>query len=166
MDELSPAPGWARKSGHARLGPGTWLPPANRAVDLSLIAERIARYGWCYDERDEAGLTDCFTADGTWEGSVMGRDAIPPVTGRGEIAGFLAQFWSVQDDQRRHVFANTIVEDLAGRAATAHAYLVLTSASGGLMKPVTTGPYRFEMQQDDTGVWRIACLVAGFDAPF
>ena len=33
---------------------------------VDAIAERIARYGWSYDERDRDGLADCFTSDGVW----------------------------------------------------------------------------------------------------
>ena len=33
------------------------------------------------------------------------------------------------------------------------------------MTPITNGPYRLEMRKED-GIWRIARLTAGFDAPF
>lgn len=136
------------------------------ALDRLLIADRIARYGWAYDERDREALAGCFTEDGVWEGSVMGEQTVGPFHGRQALADFLAGFWPDQKDQRRHVLTNVVVEDLHGGRATAHAYLVLTSSSVGAMTPVTAGPYRFDLVCGDDGVWRLSHLVAGFDAPF
>jgi hypothetical protein len=171
MSDLRPAPGWARSCGHVHLQPP---PPTDRrypATDRLLVAECIARYGWSYDERDREALAGCFTPDGVWEGLLMGRDRIGPVAGRESIADFLGEFWQEQSDQRRHVFTNVVVsftdgDEIGPTNASAHAYLVLTAASGGAMTAVTTGPYRFEHVREPDGVWRIARLSAGFDAPF
>jgi SnoaL-like domain len=165
-DAPRPAPGWARSCGHARLQPPVAVGKPRPAADRLLVAERIARYGWSYDERDREALAECFTPDGVWEGSIMGRQQVGPAVGRDGITGFLAEFWEAQSDQRRHLFTNLVVDDLTPMRATAHAYLFLTAASGGVMAPVTTGPYRFELVRDTDGVWRIARLLAGFDAPF
>lgn len=167
MGTDAPVPGWARTSGHATVGPQVAgsADPATEALDRLLIAERIARYGWGYDERDLALLADCFTVDGVWEGSIMGGDRVGPHEGRDAVVAFLTEFWAVQTDQRRHVFTNVVVEELAGDRAVAHAYLVLTASSAGAMTPVTNGPYRLVLRRD-AGVWRIAHLLAGFDAPF
>jgi hypothetical protein len=131
-----------------------------------MIGERVHRYGWGYDERDPGQLADCFTADGVWEGSIMGADQVGPFVGRDAVVAFLAGFWDVQTDQRRHIFTNVVVDDLTGTTATAHAYLLLTASSDATMTPVTNGPYRLEMRKEEGGVWRIARLTAGFDAPF
>ena len=164
MTVQQPTPGWASETGHVRL-PLAEADDAGRPADRLAIAERVARYGWGYDERDQAGLADCFTVDGIWEGSIMGGDKVGPYGGRDAVVAFLTEFWAVQTDQRRHIFTNVVVSDLAGSTAVAHAYLLLTAATDGAMTPVTNGPYRLEMRQED-GVWRIARLVAGFDAPF
>ncbi len=95
----------------------------------------------------------------------MGVDTIDPHRGRGAVVEFLAGFWSIQTDQRRHIFTNVVITDLDESTAVAHAYLLLTAASNGVMAPITTGPYRLAMRREQ-GVWRIARLVAGFDAPF
>jgi hypothetical protein len=159
-----PEPGWAAQAGHATVKPLGVTDPAGSA-DRVMIAERIHRYGWGYDERDDSLLADCFTADCVWEGSIMGGDAVGPFEGRDAVIAFLAEFWTTQHDQRRHMFTNVVVDDLGGSSAVAHAYLLLTASSGGTMTPITTGPYRLTMRKED-GVWRIARLTAGFDAPF
>jgi hypothetical protein len=164
-----PAPGWAAQTGHARVRPlvadAGGDASGRAAADRVLIAECINRYGWGYDERDEALLAAGFTADAVWEGSVMGGDTVGPFEGRDAVVAFLEEFWEVQTDQRRHIFTNIVVDDLTATTAVAHAYLLLTASTGGTMTPVTNGPYRLTMRKED-GVWRIARLTAGFDAPF
>ena len=165
MTQLRPEPAWAAATGHARVEPQGADDDPGRAADRVMIAERINRYGWGYDERNRDLLGDCFTADGIWEGSIMGLDQVGPFEGRDAVVAFLAEFWDIQTDQRRHIFTNIVVEDLTGGTAVAHAYLLLTASAEGAMTPVTNGPYRLEMRKDQ-GVWRIARLCAGFDAPF
>jgi ketosteroid isomerase-like protein len=162
----TPTPGWARSAGHARLRP----PPADDqsaagALARCLVAECIARYGWAYDERDPAALGDCFTPDGVWEGSLQGLQPIGPHQGRAAVVDFLSGFWEQQQDQRRHVFSNLVVDLETADRASAHAYLVLTSVEADIVRPVTTGPYRFDLLALD-GIWRITRLSAGFDSPF
>lgn len=165
MATQDPEPGWAATSGHVQLAARTAPTDARRVDDRLAIVECVHRYGWGYDERDTAVLGDCFTADGVWQGSIMGRDTVGPFVGRDAVLAFLTGFWTEQTDQRRHVFTNVIVDDLRDDTAVAHAYLILTATSGATMAPVTNGPYRFEMRRDG-GIWRMATLSAGFDAPF
>jgi hypothetical protein len=159
-----PQPAWATSAGRATVKPLVATDPAE-AADRVMIAERVHRYGWGYDERDRALLADCFTADAVWEGSIMGGDTVGPFEGRDAVTAFLVDFWATQTDQRRHIFTNVVVDDLRGSSAVAHAYLLLTASSQATMTPVTTGPYRLTLRKED-GVWRIDRLTAGFDAPF
>jgi hypothetical protein len=94
-----------------------------------------------------------------------GGEGVGPFEGRDAVVEFLTGFWTVQTDQRRHIFTNVVVDELTGDGAVAHAYLLLTAATGGTMTPVTNGPYRLHLRKD-AGTWRISRLVAGFDAPF
>jgi hypothetical protein len=166
-EPLRPAPAWASEAGIVAMQPSAGAASAGPAGDRLLIAERIARYGWAFDERDRAGVADCFTADGVWEGQVMGIEPIGPFEGRTAVVEFLTSFWDEQDDQRRHVFANVVVDQLLGDGATAHAYVILLRSSEASMTPLTAGPFRFELARDaGDGVWRIARLLAGFDTSF
>jgi hypothetical protein len=166
-ESLKPAPAWARDTGHTAVRPLAAGTDAGSAIDRLLVAERVARYGWAFDERDRDGLADCFIADGVWEGEIMGGEHVGPFEGREAIVSFLTGFWSEQDDQRRHVFTNVIVDEQGSDTATAHAYLVLLGSSDASMTPLTAGPYRLELVRDPAdGVWRLARLLAGFDAPY
>lgn len=162
---LKPAPAWGRSAGHTQVKKLA-AEPSDAAIDRLLIAERIHRYGWGYDERDREALGDCFTADGVWEALIMGTDPVGPFEGRDAIVDWLMGFWDVQTDQRRHVFTNVVIDDLTDSTATAHAYVVLLASADSTMVPQTAGPYRLSMVKDDDGVWRMSRLVAGFDAPF
>lgn len=162
--DLQPEPGWGRTTQHTRVGRLSHS-EVGRALDRIEIAERIYRYGWGYDEKDPELLGDCFTEDAVWEGNIMGQNPVGPFEGREKIVEWLGAFWDEQDDQRRHIFTNVIVQDLTDDTATAHAYLMLTGAGDAKMAPITTGPYRLELvRQEDS--WRLQRLVAGFDAPF
>src|ERR1700742_1315329 len=107
VDGLRPAPAWARETGHTELKPPT---SAGSAIDRILVGERIARYGWSYDERDRSALGECFTEDGVWEGSIMGIESVGPFEGRAAIVDFLTGFWDEQTDQRRHAFTNVVID--------------------------------------------------------
>jgi hypothetical protein len=165
-EELRPAPAWARQGGHTDLAAAVPAATAGSAIDRILVAERIARYGWCYDERDRAGLGGCFTEDGVWEGQIMGNEPVGPFRGRAAVVEFLTDFWAEQDDQRRHVFTNVVVDSIDGDHATAQAYLQLLASSEARTHTETAGPYRFEIARGEDDVWRLARLQAGFDAPF
>jgi hypothetical protein len=162
--DLRPAPAWAKAGGHSQVT-ALHHRDADRAIDHVLIAERIYRYGWAFDERNPELLGDCFTEDAVWEANVMGLEPVGPYVGRAAIVQWLAGFWEIQHDQRRHLFTNVIVQDLTDTTATAHAYLMLTASADAAMTPVTAGPYRLELLREPDS-WRLARMVAGFDAPF
>jgi hypothetical protein len=165
FESLQPAPAWATASGcvdvHQQGSAADVL-----GQERALVSERIARYGWSFDERDRVGLADCFTPEANWEGSIMGTTAVGPFVGRESITEFLAHFWEVQRDQRRHIFSNIVTNAFTAEGVTAHAYLLLTSTEGGTMAPISAGPYRFELERSGDEVWRISRLTACFDAPF
>lgn len=163
--EHQPVPGWSRAQGLSTVGPAP-ASSGGEAVDRALIADRIYRYAWGFDERNIDGIGECFTEDGIWEGWVMGTQHVGPFNGRAAIQGFMAEFWPNQVDQRRHVFTNIIVDAYTGVTAQAHAYLLLMSSMEAETTPVTVGPYRFDLNKDATGVWRLTHLRGGWDSPF
>lgn len=165
-DSLRPEPAWARAGGHTDLAAALAAEAAGDPVDCRLIAERIARYGWAYDERDPDALGGCFTVDGVWKGEIMGSRQVGPFEGRAAIVEFLSGFWKDQADQRRHVFTNVVVDSIAGDRAGAHAYLILLASADERTTVETAGPYRFEAARGEDGIWRLTLLAAGFDVPF
>lgn len=161
-----PVPGWSRELGLSKVGPGSPNPSGDPGVDRILIMDRIFRYAWGFDERNLEGIGECFTEDGIWEGWVEGTQQVGPFNGRAAIQEFMGDFFPHQQDQRRHVFSNVIIDDYTGTSATAHAYLLLMGSTQGESVPVTVGPYRFDLVKDDGAVWRLSHLRGGWDSPF
>jgi hypothetical protein len=164
-DPLSPAPAWGHSSGalHLAAEPPELAPEAS--ADRLALAQLMYRYGWSFDERRADVLADCFVEDATWEASVMGTDTIGPHVGRERIMGFMTGFWPEQDDQRRHMIMNVLIENLTSSNATVLSYHLLMSAAGGTITPVTAGFYRASALKTSSG-WKLATLLAGYDVPF
>ncbi|MCW3068553.1 MAG: hypothetical protein JWL67_1178 [Solirubrobacterales bacterium] len=160
-----PVPGWGHSTGHLDMRLPTRPAEESIAIERSLITERVSRYGWSFDERRADLLSDCFTEDGVWEGSIMGGEALGPFVGREAIVEWMSEFWTTQRDQRRHMIVNTVIEDQTDTTALAQAYQVLTAARRGQVALETTGFYRFNLERSG-GIWRIAHLFSGYDAPF
>lgn len=160
-----PVPGWGHLRGLLTMRPARERRIGADAIDRFLIAERISRYAWGFDERRPDLLADCFTEGGVWEGSVRGEEALGPIRGRAEIVDWLGEYWPRQHDQRRHAIVDTVIEQLDGEGAVAHAYQLLLAARLGEVAVETTGFYRFELRFEG-GAWRISRLFSGYDAPF
>lgn len=167
LQEHSPNPGWGRSTGMVDLRRETLeISTPDQTAQRANIIQAINRYGWAYDERDLEALAGAFTADGVWEGNVGGTFEIEPLVGREAIAGWLSNFMNQQVDQRRHNILNHVVVSQTGGEARVLTYLLLTSASAGEVKVVTTGFYTIDLVREHNGPWLIDRLVAGFDAPF
>ena len=164
-EDAVPIPGWGHASGHLAMRLPSHPQERSQAIERSIIAERISRYGWSFDERRGDLLADCFTEDGVWEGTIYGGGPLGPFVGRGAIVEFMTGFWETQRDQRRHMIVNTIIERQDEDEALALAYQVLTAARAGQVALETTGFYRFELRREGD-MWRIAHLFSGYDAPF
>ncbi len=164
-DLPQPQPGWGHASGAIRL-PADISPGSEDLVaDRLLLAELMYRYGWSFDERQEALLFDCFAPDARWEARIMGTTIIGPHEGREAIMDFMTGFWPAQQDQRRHMIMNVVVEHHSQLDATIFSYHLLMSAAGGNVFPVTAGFYKVEAKKGDAD-WKIGSLLAGYDVPF
>jgi hypothetical protein len=164
-DQISVRPSWGHIDEVIHLNHDQTLVSKELLADRILIAERMHRYGWAFDERQEEALSECFTESATWQASIMGTSTIGPFNGKSEIINFMKGFWPNQLDQRRHNITNVIVESQSEKTASVMAYLVLMSASAQGLKPVTTGFYKVEMVKSD-GTWKIQTLLVGFDLSY
>jgi hypothetical protein len=164
-DQMSVRPSWGHIDQVINLNDDQTLASKEMLAERVLIAERMYRYGWAFDERQIDALSECFTESATWQASIMGTSSIGPFNGRGEIISFMKGFWPIQSDQRRHNITNVIVESQSEKTVSVMAYLVLMSASEQGLKPVTTGFYKVEMIKLD-GTWKIQNLLVGFDLAY
>lgn len=164
-DQMSVRPSWGHIDQVINLNDDQTLASKEMLAERVLIAERMYRYGWAFDERQIDALSECFTESATWHASIMGTSSIGPFNSRMEIMNFMKGFWPIQSDQRRHNIANVIVESQSEKTVSVMAYLVLMSASEQGLKPVTTGFYKVEMIKLD-GTWKIQSLLVGFDLAY
>lgn len=158
-------PAWAHEAGILKLGDAVRAAGPDAAMDRALFCERIARYCWCYDERQLDLLAACFTEDAVWEGNVLGVIPIGPFEGRARIRDWLSEFWPHQHDQRRHMILNTIVEAQDGETATTLSYLLLMGSTGEVASIESMGFYKVAYRREGEQ-WLISRLTAGFDKPF
>ncbi|HWH26383.1 MAG TPA: nuclear transport factor 2 family protein [Pseudolysinimonas sp.] len=160
------APGWASRQSLVSLG----IDPTNvdtvGAADRHNILNTVNRYAWAYDERQIDVLSDVFSENAVWFGSVTGTIAIAPIESRNAIVEWLQGHMAAQSDQRRHNITNSVVVSQTPGAATVICYLLLTTAFDGSVGVVTTGTYQLDLVREEDGVWRITRFAAGFDAPF
>jgi hypothetical protein len=162
---MSMRPSWGHIDELIHLNHDQTLVSKEMLAERVLIAERMHRYGWAFDERQEEALSECFTESATWQASIMGKSNLGPFNGRSEVMNFMKGYWPNQLDQRRHNITNVIVESQSEKTANILASLVLMSASEQSLKPVTTGFYRVEMVKLD-GLWKIQKLLVGFDLAY
>lgn len=159
---LRPAPAWAHGSGLIHLSAVVVVPSAQ---DYQLLADRLHRYAWGFDERRRDILEDCFTGDAIWQANVMGETPVGPFRGHAAVLDWLTCYWEHQRDQRRHVFTNFVVSAAATDTATALAYLVLIGSSRSATRMESVGVYQVDYRREGEA-WRITTLTAGFDAPY
>ena len=157
-----PRPAWAHRDEAIKVEPH---PP----LDLSLqavLADRLYRYCWGFDERRPDVLEETFTHDAVWVGNVMGETRVGPLEGRDAVLAYLSNFWQHQRDQRRHVVTNVIVESAGPTTARMRAYLLLVGSTRAKTALEAAGFYTLDYRLEADGRWRISRLDAGFDVPF
>ena len=158
-------PGWGRHHGFLELGVAPRDLSTGQVVDRLHLLTVAKRYTWSYDERDSAGLADVFTTDAVFDGMIADTEQVGPYVGRTAVVEWLQGHMDRQTDQRRHTCMNHVVVSQDDNFARVIATLVLTSASAGHVRLVTTGFYRIDLVKTVAG-WQISHIFGGFDCPF
>lgn len=165
VEVQAPVPSWGRSN--------DFVPVADEALGVNefQLADRLAildtlgRFAWAYDERQLVALGNSFAEDAVWEGSVAGELAIGPLRGREAILSWLQDYMTNHQDQRRHNMINHVFSSQNAQSAEVIAYSLLTSASGGQVRVVTTGFYRVRLNKAASGAWLIGYMFGGLDTP-
>lgn len=157
-------PAWAHTAGFMALGEPTTVPSTlEELADRDLARESAIRYSYAYDERRLDVLRSLLTENAKFSISISGSD-VQSVEGRDTVVSWLAGIMDSQDDQRRHVVSNVIIEELTTHEAVIVTYLAIFSVKDAAQL-ATTGFYRFDMEKQDD-VWRISHIFDGLDRPF
>ncbi|MDQ0867308.1 nuclear transport factor 2 family protein [Arthrobacter globiformis] len=158
------SPAWAHAAGFLNLQNPSAVPATiEELADRDLARESALRYSYAYDERRLEVLRSLLTDDAKFSISIAGSD-VQSVEGRDTVVEWLSEIMDSQDDQRRHLVSNVIIEEISADRAVVVTYLAVFSIRDSAHL-ATTGFYRFELEKQDT-VWRISHIFDGLDRPF
>jgi 3-phenylpropionate/cinnamic acid dioxygenase small subunit len=132
--------------------------------DEQQIRNLVFTYARAYDERRLDTLGDCFTADAVFAWEIAGGPSGGPFEGRDAIVSSNAASLASQDDTRRHVMTNVIIEG-DGDKRTVTSYLTLFAHQDGQLRALTTGVYSDEVVRVDAG-WKFRNRHLLCDLPF
>ncbi|MBK0868041.1 MAG: nuclear transport factor 2 family protein [Saccharopolyspora sp.] len=128
------------------------------------IEDVLSRYALGYDEGDLALLEEVFTEDAVLTIRIADGDLIGPFEGRAAIIGMMRDTAQTQQDKRKHVISNLVLDE-RGDTATARTYLTLFSVADGQLTALTTGRYETELRSTGDG-WRLDSVHIALDLPY
>lgn len=128
------------------------------------IENTLNRWALGYDDNNWSLVADCFAEDAVFSMRIAGGELIGPFEGREAILAMMREASHSQEDQRRHVTSNLVIEQ-DGAQATSVAYLTLFSAQDGTLSLLSTGKYQDELVRTDAG-WKLAKRHIALDLPY
>jgi hypothetical protein len=161
LKPTAPRQSWASKDGLVRLRPAS---PGreDQTLDRLMIHETFARWGLAWDESQVDVVKSLFTPQAIYQ---VTQGKITPFyedVGPEAIAARVVYGLEQQQDQRRHVISNVIIEELSVDRASAMAYGLVTVAADGLTLGATV-IYAADLEKGPDGVWRFSRFVIGMD---
>lgn len=128
------------------------------------IENTLHRWAFGYDDNDWSLVADCFTDDAVFSMRIAEGELIGPFEGREAIVAMMRDASDSQEDQRRHVTSNLIIEEHED-TATCVSYLTLFSAYNGTLTALSTGKYQDELVRTNAG-WKLAKRHIALDLPY
>lgn len=129
------------------------------------IESLMGRYTHAYDLDRMGEMKALFTEDAVMTMQIADGDLIGPFEGGDAIVSMMTDAHDGQDDVRRHVISNLVLEDLTDRSARAVSYLTLLSIADGKVSLLSTGRYEDELVNDN-GQWLFSKRHIALDLPF
>lgn len=134
-------------------------------ADRAAIENAINNFALGYDSRDEKRMAGSFTDDCVLTMQIAGGDVIGPFEGHAAVMKLFIDSLAQQDDQRRHVTTNIVVDDETDDRATAWSYLTLVTVKDGALKVISSGVYKDEVVRVD-GSWKVRRRHIALDLPY
>jgi len=128
------------------------------------IENTLHRYAIGYDDGDLVLVEGSFTEDAVLSMRIADGDLIGPFEGVGAIMELMRDSAHAQDDQRRHVTTNVII-DCDGDTASSVSYLTIFSARAGALTALSTGKYEDELVRTGDG-WKLRRRHIALDLPY
>jgi hypothetical protein len=166
MTSGTPAQAWAHREGLVRMQPlaaAAWTPAAVTA--RLQIAETFYRFAIGHDEARIDVLESCFAANGVLQVAEGHAEPFSVKHGRAAIGAELGHIIGQQDDQRRHLISNIVLEQLDETVAHALAYgLVSAVGPGHGLRLGASVFYVADLVRESDGCWRFTRFFIGMDA--
>jgi ketosteroid isomerase-like protein len=127
-------------------------------ADRHAVEQLLHRYALGNDEHDIDAIAATMTEDVSVTIVVTGGDTYGPFEGREDAMAFFKAALDAEDDIRKHVISNVLVN-----GSSAIAYLTLIVTDGGKTELKSAGRYDAELAGDGDDV-RIARMTLTMDA--
>ena len=135
-------------------------------VDEQMAIGRLLHKAACdLDDRDLDGMESCFTHDTTVVIEIQSSGRSEPMLGRDALMSLVRARVAEQEDRRRHVISNMIIDPQGPNKANVSSLLTLISILDGQARVITTGCYRDIVEKRD-GRWQIASRKIELDLPY
>lgn len=129
------------------------------------IENLLNRYSLAYDRNDMTSMAGTFTDDAVMSLRIGDGDLIGPFDGKEAIMKLMTDSLASQNDQRRHLVSNLVIDKETDDAATVVSYLTLISIADGKANLLSTAVYEDELTRDG-GEWRFTKRHIQLDLPY
>jgi ketosteroid isomerase-like protein len=129
------------------------------------IENLLNRYSLAYDRNDMPAMAGTFTDDAVMSLRIGDGDLIGPFDGKEAIMKLMTDSLASQNDQRRHLVSNLVIDKETDDAATVVSYLTLISIADGKANLLSTAVYEDELTRDG-GEWRFTKRHIQLDLPY
>jgi hypothetical protein len=129
------------------------------------IENLMGRYTHAYDFDRLDEMKAFFTEDATMTLQIGDGDPVGPFRGSDAIIQMMRDAHAGQDDRRRHVMSNLVLDDVTDTTARAVSYLTLLAVQDGQVRLLSTATYEDELVRRD-GRWLFTRRHIELDMPY
>jgi 3-phenylpropionate/cinnamic acid dioxygenase small subunit len=124
------------------------------ADERNAIIDVLHRVAFGFDQRKLDMVEASFAENATMSMRIADGELIGPFEGRSAIMQLMSDTLAIQEDQRRHVISNVLIDSGEGNTLSVSSYLSLLSIENNQIKVISSGIYSDEITQAN-GEWKL-----------
>jgi 3-phenylpropionate/cinnamic acid dioxygenase small subunit len=124
------------------------------ADERNAIGDVLHRVAFGFDQRKLGMIEASFAENATMSMRIADGELIGPFEGRSAIMQLMNDTLAVQEDQRRHVISNILIDSGEGNTHSVSSYLSLLSIENNQIKVISSGIYSDKITQVN-GEWKL-----------